>query len=238
MKPIAIIPARGGSTRIPRKNIVDFLGKPLIAWTIELSLKSKLFDRVFVSTEDEEIAKISKSFGAEVPFLRPKELALTFTPGMPPIIHFVSELIKTSYTPLIVATLLCTNPLRTIKDIAGALERFENSNAGMLRTVHKVTEHSYWQFTLSSNGKLNPITKKPMQELFVPSQTLPEQYFVNSVALLSRTSKPILEDTYGWCANDTIGYEVSVRSGFDIDTSFDLSVVKLLMQDMLKNKEL
>ena len=73
-KAVAIIPARGGSKRIPKKNIKDFHGKPLIAYSIEVALKSKLFEKVIVSTDDEEIAKVAKEYGAEVPFIRPKEL--------------------------------------------------------------------------------------------------------------------------------------------------------------------
>ena len=72
---IAIIPARGGSKRLPRKNIKEFNGKPLIAWSITVALKSKIFDKVIVSTDDEEIAEIAKRYGAEVPFIRPKSLS-------------------------------------------------------------------------------------------------------------------------------------------------------------------
>jgi len=79
MSAICIIPARGGSKRIPRKNIKDFHGKPLIAYSITVALKSKLFSRVIVSTEDEEIAQIARSYGAQVPFLRPQKLADDFS---------------------------------------------------------------------------------------------------------------------------------------------------------------
>ena len=72
---IAVIPARGGSKRIPRKNIKLFCGKPMIAWSIEVAVKSECFDRIIVSTDDEEIASISKNYGAEVQFIRPKELS-------------------------------------------------------------------------------------------------------------------------------------------------------------------
>ena len=72
---IAVIPARGGSKRIPRKNIKDFFGKPLIAYSIEVALSSRLFEKVIVTTDDEEIAAIAKQYGAEVPFIRPKELS-------------------------------------------------------------------------------------------------------------------------------------------------------------------
>ena len=86
---IAVILARGGSKRIPRKNIKKFCGKPMIAWPIETAKKSKLFDHILVSTDNEEIAKISKSFGAEVPFIRPKNLSDDFTGTTEVITHAV-----------------------------------------------------------------------------------------------------------------------------------------------------
>ena len=86
---LAVIPARGGSTRIPRKNIRKFINKPIVAYSIEAALESKLFDRVIVSTDDEEIADISRGFGAEVPFLRPKELADDYVGTNPVVAHAI-----------------------------------------------------------------------------------------------------------------------------------------------------
>lgn len=91
---IAIIPARGGSKRIPRKNIKDFCGKPMIAYSIEAALESKLFDRIIVSTDDEEIADVAKSYGAEIPFIRPAELSDDYTATIPVIAHAIKELQK------------------------------------------------------------------------------------------------------------------------------------------------
>lgn len=92
MKKIAVIPARGGSKRIPRKNIKPFCGKPMLQWTIECALNSGLFDRVIVSTEDEYIAEIAISTGAEVPFLRPAALADDFTATVPVVCHVIEAL--------------------------------------------------------------------------------------------------------------------------------------------------
>lgn len=92
MRKIAIIPARGGSKRIPKKNIKLFCGKPIIAYSIELALKSNIFDEVIVSTDDEEIALISQNYNAKVPFLRPKSLSLDTTPTLPVIIHAIQNL--------------------------------------------------------------------------------------------------------------------------------------------------
>ena len=89
---IAIIPARGGSKRIPRKNIKDFFGKPLIAYSIEVALKSELFNKVIVSTDDDEVAKIARECGAEVPFIRPSELSDDFTGTGEVILHTVKYL--------------------------------------------------------------------------------------------------------------------------------------------------
>ena len=110
-KCVAIIPARGGSKRIPRKNIKNFHGKPLIAYSIEVALKSKLFDKVVVSTDDEEIAKIAKEFGAEVPFLRPKELSDDFTGTGAVINHAINFLKEQGENIDFVCTIYATAPL-------------------------------------------------------------------------------------------------------------------------------
>ena len=89
---LCVIPARGGSKRIPRKNIRPFAGKPIIAYAIRAAQKSELFSKIIVSTDDEEIAKVSQDFGAEVPFLRPPELADDYTPTVPVIAHAIKNL--------------------------------------------------------------------------------------------------------------------------------------------------
>ena len=91
---IAIIPARGGSKRIKNKNIKEFHGKPIIAWSIETALKSKCFDKIIVSTDSEKIKKIAEKYGAEIPFLRPKNLSDDYTPTAPVISHSIKYLEK------------------------------------------------------------------------------------------------------------------------------------------------
>ena len=113
MKVLGLIPARGKSKGIPRKNIKNLCGKPLIAWTIEESLKSKKLDNVVVSTDDEEIADIAQKYGADVPFMRPAELAGDSTSGIDTVLHAIDEL------PDFDSVLLLqpTSPLRTSTDI-------------------------------------------------------------------------------------------------------------------------
>ena len=128
-KCVAIIPARGGSKRIPKKNIKNFHGKPLIAYGIEVALKSKLFDKVVVSTDDEEIAKIAKEFGAEIPFLRPKELSDDFTGTGAVINHAINFLKEQGENIDFVCTIYATAPLLQEKYLIKAYERLKDSNA-------------------------------------------------------------------------------------------------------------
>ncbi|MFW2586439.1 pseudaminic acid cytidylyltransferase [Aliarcobacter butzleri] len=128
-KCVAIIPARGGSKRIPKKNIKNFHRKPLIAYSIEVALKSKLFDKVVVSTDDEEIAKIAKEFGAEVPFLRPKELSDDFTGTGAVINHAINFLKEQGENIDFICTIYATAPLLQEKYLIKAYERLKDSNA-------------------------------------------------------------------------------------------------------------
>ena len=128
-KAVAIIPARGGSKRIPRKNIKLFHGKPLIAYSIEAALKSNLFDKVIVSTDDEEIAKIAIEYGAEVPFIRPAELSDDFTGTGAVIGHALEYLNNQSENYDFVCTLYATAPLTSEKYLIESFEKLKNSNA-------------------------------------------------------------------------------------------------------------
>ena len=128
-KAIAIIPARGGSKRIPRKNIKDFFGKPLIAYSIEIALKSKLFDKVIVSTDDEEIAKIAVEYGAVVPFLRPKELSDDFIGTGAVINHALEYLKSVGEIYDFVCTIYSTAPFLDEKYLIIGFEKLKNSSA-------------------------------------------------------------------------------------------------------------
>ncbi len=128
-KAIAIIPARGGSKRIPRKNIKDFFGKPLIAYSIEVALKSKLFDKVIVSTDDEEIAKIAVEYGAVVPFLRPKELSDDFIGTGAVINHTLEYLKSVGETYDFVCTIYATAPFLDEKYLIVGFEKLKNYSA-------------------------------------------------------------------------------------------------------------
>lgn len=155
-KVLAIIPARGGSKGIPRKNIRDLCGKPLVAYSIEAALKSKLIDKVVVSTEDEEIAEISKSFGADVPFLRPKEMAQDRS-SIGDAISFTTDKLKNDgYYPNILVTLYPTHPFRP----SGLIDFLVNKaieGYGPINTVKLITHTSLSIFSRNGDNNIVPL---------------------------------------------------------------------------------
>lgn len=126
---VAIIPARGGSKRIPRKNIKQFCGKPMIAYSIEAAIESGCFDRVIVSTDDTEIAEAAQAYNAEVPFIRPEELSNDYTGTIPVIQHAVNWLIEQGEAPEFVCCLYATAPFITPEAIKQGLQQLEDTNA-------------------------------------------------------------------------------------------------------------
>jgi len=126
---IAIIPARGGSKRILRKNIKEFYGKPLIAYSIQAALESKLFDKIIVTTDDEEIASVAKKYGANVPFIRPKELSDDFTGTTDVVTHALQWLKDKGESYDYVCTIYATAPLLQSKYLIEGFEKLQNSDA-------------------------------------------------------------------------------------------------------------
>lgn len=126
---VAIIPARGGSKRIPRKNIKQFCGKPMIAYSIEAAVESGCFNRVIVSTDDTEIAKVAQAYNAEVPFIRPEELSNDYAGTIPVIQHAVNWLIEQGEAPEFVCCLYATAPFITPEAIKQGLQQLEDTNA-------------------------------------------------------------------------------------------------------------
>ncbi len=137
---IAIIPARGGSKRIPRKNIKEFCGKPMIAWSIEAAIQSTLFDRIIVTTDDAEIAEIAKQWGAEVPFTRPIELADDHTPTVPVVAHAVKSCIELGWMVDYACCIYPCAPFMQADDLAAA---FELTLTRQVDFVYPVAEYSH-----------------------------------------------------------------------------------------------
>jgi pseudaminic acid cytidylyltransferase len=137
---IAVIPARGGSKRIPRKNIKLFAGKPIIAWSILAAKQSKLFDKIIVSTDDKDIAEVAKKWGALVPFLRPDNLSDDYTATAPVVAHAVSECIKLGFNADWICCIYACAPLIQVDDLQRAVELSLNSKHEF---IYPVTEYAH-----------------------------------------------------------------------------------------------
>ncbi|MDC1309951.1 acylneuraminate cytidylyltransferase family protein [Opitutales bacterium] len=219
MKVLGLIPARGGSKGIFRKNIKNLCGKPLIAWTIEAALKSSKIDRLVVTTEDNEIAEIAKSYGADVPFMRPTELAEDSTPGISPVLHAIEQL------PNFDSVLLLqpTSPLRTSTDIDGILNFGIQEDAESVVSVCESPVHPYWIYK-SKNKILKPF----FDHKFVACrQDLPDAFSLNGAMYFGRTSW--LLDQKAFVSPYTYGYLMPKSRSYDIDDEDDWLVVETLL---------
>jgi CMP-N,N'-diacetyllegionaminic acid synthase len=221
MSILALIPARGGSKGIPRKNIKELCGKPLIAWSIEVALNADFVDHVVVSTDDEEIAKIALNYGAEVPFLRPPELAQDETPGIDPVLHALGKLPKFDSILL----LQPTSPLRNVSDIDGILKMCQEHQAPAAVSICESSKHPNWMFYCGENGNLSPYEDLPIAKR---RQELPKIYTVNGALYLAKTSW--LLEHKSFFSPDTLGYTMPSDRSEDIDSPFDWEVVEFLMK--------
>jgi len=223
---IAIIPARGGSKRIPKKNIKQLCGKPLIEYTIESALKSRFLDRIIVSTENEEIAKISKDLGAEV-IIRPDELALDITPTDDVVQNVLEKMkVNQNYFPEIIVLLQPTSPLRTTDDIDNAIEKFKNSKCESLIGVTEYDHSPYWAFEIE-NGLLKSIFGR---KKFLRSQELPKLYRPNGSIFITKSDTFVKYRSF--YTKHIIPFIMSYERSIDIDNELDF----LLSELILKNK--
>lgn len=224
MKVIAVIPARGGSKGVPRKNIKLLAGKPLIAYTIETALQSKSLDRVIVSTDDEEIAKISSDYGAEV-INRPAQLAKDETPTMSVIFHVLQVLKIRNFEPEIVILLQPTSPLRTSYDIDCATKLFlENYNESVV-SVCEVEHPPYWSFKIKDKY-LKPVCGEKYLEM--RRQDLPVVYFPNGAIYVS--SPDVLKKYKSFFCSKTIPYIMPPERSVDIDNEIHFMLSELLIK--------
>lgn len=219
---LALIPARGGSRGIPRKNVRELGGKPLIAWTIEAALAAKGVERVVVSTEDEEIAAIARTWGAETPFMRPAELASDTAPGIAPVLHAVEQL--PGHDSLVL--LQPTSPLRSAVQIDALLEFAAEHQASSVVSVCEVEEHPAWMFRKAADETLAPYAA--LKEA-ARRQDLPSLYSLNGAMYWVRTDW--LRATGSLVGEGTRGFVMDAESSTDIDTMLDWRLAELLMTE-------
>jgi len=177
---LAIIPARGGSKSIPRKNIQPFAGHPLIAYSIAAGLQAKTVTRVIVSTDDVHIAEIARGYGAEAPFLRPADLALDTTTDFPVIAHALQWLTdEEGFQPEVIVQLRPTSPLRPVDLVDRAVDiLLRNPQADCVRGVAPSGQNPYKMWRIEESGQMRPLLESAFDEPYnMPRQKLPQTYW-------------------------------------------------------------
>jgi CMP-N-acetylneuraminic acid synthetase len=217
-KLLAIIPARGGSERLPRKNILNLSGKPLISWTIEAALNSKYIDRVIVSTDDDEIASISQKCGAEVPFKRPERLARDESTSIDVVLNVLSELKASNEIYDYVILLQPTSPYRDVNHIDDAIDMLVFKKANAIISTTKSKKSPLWMNTIPKNGDMSSFIKTNYQNK--SSQELPIYFQLNGAIYLCRVKNLIEEETF-FLKNNIFTYIMDIESSVDIDDQYD-----------------
>ena len=235
MKTYVIIPARGGSKSIPRKNIKSFAGKPLIAYSIEAGLAAKHVDRVIVSTDDDEIAAISKALGAEVPFIRPSEIALDYTTDLAVFQHIHAVLKPQIEQEDIFIQMRPTTPIRPVGLIDDALACFKESTADSLRSVSEAepTPFKMWK---NVDGLLQPLLDIGIHESYnLPRQQLPITYWHNG--LIDIFPARTLTEQNSLTGNKILPYEIDRKYCFDLDTILQWQYAEYMFEKMRFDEE-
>ena len=233
MKILTIIPARGGSKGIKLKNLSKINGKPLVAFSIEHSLESKLINRTIVSTDNEEIAKVSEEYGAEIPILRSKELAGDRILDLPVFEHMLTYLKKEeNYEPEIVVHLRPTSPYREPKWIDSAINLLvENPSADSVRSVSEPSQHPYRVFEIK-NKYLHPLMNERHPEPYLlRRQDLPKMYYYNCVIDVTKPST--IFNKKSMTGDKMLPYIMKREDSIDIDTPMDLEFAKVFLKERL-----
>ena len=224
-KVICVIPARGGSKGVPRKNIRKLADKPLIAYTIEQALQSQYIDRTIVSTEDKEIADISKQYGAEVPFMRPDELAGDQVPTIDVLLHAIKWIEKEKYNFDILVLLHATAPFRTVKDINSCIEMLQRTKADNVFSVTEAHRNPY--FNMVEINKQGAV-KLVKEGSFSTRQASPKVYDLN--ASIYVWWKDILKNEKKTFLTRSKIYVMPKERSIDIDDELDFRITEYLLK--------
>jgi CMP-N,N'-diacetyllegionaminic acid synthase len=222
---LAIIPARGGSKRLPRKNVLDLAGKPLIAWTIEASLKSQYIDQVIVTSDDDEILDISKRLEAEI-IKRPKELATDTASSFDTVKHAIDNSILCDFIVL----LQPTSPLRTNQHIDEAIELLISKNADAIVSVCEMDHSPLWSNILPENASMENFIRDEIKNK--RSQDLEKYYRLNGAIYICKMDK-LLDEKSFMLKDNIFAYQMDRKSSVDIDSAIDFSIAKCLIKDTL-----
>lgn len=222
---LAVIPARGGSKRVPRKNIREMDGRPLIAHTIEAAIGSGVFARVVVSTDDEEIARIARACGADVPFLRDAALADDVTPVSAATADALERLDPDGAVFADVAQLMANCPLRTAADVRASHAAFKAGDApAQISVTPYGWQNPWWALTRDAAGRIRPIFADRLQQR---SQDLPPLFCPTGAIWWARAGTLRAQRTFH--VDGRVAWEMPWRRAIDIDTEDDWSLAEGLV---------
>jgi CMP-N,N'-diacetyllegionaminic acid synthase len=217
-KVLAVIIARGGSKSLPRKNILSAGGRPLIAWTIEASLKSKSIDHVVLSSDDNEIIRVAKDWGCPETFCRPSYLADDTASSIDVVLHTLDQISGFDYVIL----LQPTSPLRSAVDIDMAFTHLLSNDAPCCVSICEVDQSPYWMYSVNSDNKIQAILPQSVS----PSrrQDLPKTYVLNGAIYIAKIDW--LQKNKSFITEDTIGFAMAKQNSLDIDTAEDFEIFR------------
>jgi N-acylneuraminate cytidylyltransferase len=220
-KVLAVILARGGSKGLPRKNVLDCAGKPLIAWTIEAGEAARYVDRLILSSDDDEIMRVAEDYGCEVPFQRPRDLAEDESTSMDALLHALEQLPEYDYVVL----LQPTSPLRIAEDIDACIEKMHKKKAPTCVSVTKTDKPPEWMYTKESGDRLAPILPKNDQvtrrQEATPTYVLNGAVYVADIAWLYEHTSFLHEET--------VAYVMPPNRSEDVDTRLDLEWLRFVI---------
>jgi len=225
---LAVIPARGGSKRIPNKNVIELNGKPLIAWTIEAAKKSKYIDEIILSTDSEKIAKIASKYRINIPFIRPTNLSSDKARSIDVLIHAVNSMKENNKNYDFTLMLQPTSPLRDNNHIDESIEYLFEKKANSIIGVTKLNHPIEWanklpqDFSMKNFFDQNNIIKR--------SQDYDASYLVNGAIYIIKNSI-LLEEKKLFLNENCYAYEMDISKSIDIDTKQDLKMAEVLLKN-------
>lgn len=219
---LAVIPARGGSKGLPRKNILDLAGKPLIAWTIEAAKESAIIDRLILSSDDEEIIQVAKQWGCDAPFVRPEYLAEDQSTSVDVALHAL-DAVEGSYDYIV--WLQPTTPLRLAADIDAALKICMEKDAPSCVSVVDAGKSPYWMYSLDREDALQPIMSRDLSSR--QRQELPVAYTLNGAVYVTKTQW--LREHRKFMNGGTYAHVMPPERSIDIDSELDFKVAGMLL---------
>lgn len=220
---LAVITARGGSKGLPRKNILEVNGRPLLAWSSAAAGESRYIDRVILSSDDDEIIRVGKEWGCEAPFKRPLELAHDETSTEHALIHALDN-IEETYDYIVL--LQPTSPLRLTEDIDSCIKLCHERRAPACVTVSKTEKSPYWMFQIDDNGRMTPFLEKDGP--WYQRQNLPSAYAANGAVYVADVEWYRENQTF--YGQETVAHVMPPERSVDVDTELDLMLVETIME--------